>query len=275
MVIGASNRDHFADAEGRKVARVGTFELSRVVDRTYADDDALARHQPRDRLHGSDSSRVREADVRTLEVLNGELVPLNFADDFLIRRKKPIKIEKVAVAQNWDQQRATAVILLHVDGETHVDVVVHDKARLAVFAQDVSVLHRWDGVGDGPHDRPTDQMGKANFRLTRTGPETVDDLAVDLKQLGWDVAEAGSCRHRKACLHIASNGCARTADRFSRLFNRLGTCWCTIGNRWRRRRKRFGLNAMYLGIGLDLGRCSSGSGHARGLGVVIREKLLP
>ena len=68
------------------------------------------------------------------------------------------------------------------------------RQRLAVGTLDEGVLHRRDLVGDGPHDRVADEVGEADLGLPGAGAEPVDDLAVDLEQLGRDVAEAGGGR---------------------------------------------------------------------------------
>ena len=74
VVVGARDRDDLADAERAEIATVGSFELCRIVDAADADDHGLAGHQARHRLNGADPAGVGEADVRALEVVDGQLV---------------------------------------------------------------------------------------------------------------------------------------------------------------------------------------------------------
>ena len=64
---------------------------------------------------------------------------------------------------------------------------------------DERVVHHRHGVGDGPHDGVADEVGEADLALPAAAAVAVDDLAVDLEQLGRDVAEAGRRRHRRGC----------------------------------------------------------------------------
>ena len=153
-----------------EIRPVGAFELGRVVDAADADDHGLTRHEPRHGLHRADGARVGEADVGAHEVVDGELVRLDLADDLLVRREEPGEVERVGVAKHGHDERAAAIGLLHVDGEAHVDVVVDDEARLAVGALGVGVLHRRHLVGDGAHDGVPDHMGEADLGLARCAP---------------------------------------------------------------------------------------------------------
>jgi hypothetical protein len=109
-------------------------------------------------------------------------------------------------------QRARTVGLAHVDGETHVDVRVADEARLAVGRLGVAVVHVGHRVGDGPHDGVADDVREAELALTAAVAVAVDDLAVDLEQLGGHVAEAGGGGHRQAAFHVGGNREAGTTD---------------------------------------------------------------
>ena len=60
VVVGARERHDLAHAELGERLRVGALVLGRVADRADADDEALARHQPRHRVHGADRARVRD-----------------------------------------------------------------------------------------------------------------------------------------------------------------------------------------------------------------------
>ena len=57
VVVGGGDRDDLRHAELGERALVGGLVLGRVVDRADADDDALAGHEPRHRLHRADRAR--------------------------------------------------------------------------------------------------------------------------------------------------------------------------------------------------------------------------
>ena len=220
VVVGARDGDDLGDAERRQVAAVGALELGRVVDGADADDDALAGHQARHRLHRADGAGVGQCHAGALEVGDGELVAPDLADDLLVGDEEAGEVEPFGVAEDGDDERASAVALVDVDREAHVDVFVLDESWLAVGALEVRVVHRRDGIGDRPHDGVADEMGEAHLALAAARSIAVDHLAVDLEQTGRDVAEAGRRRHREAALHVGGDRRAGTTDRRTRLVRR-------------------------------------------------------
>ncbi len=134
VVVGARDGDDLGDAERRQVAAVGALELGRVVDGADADDDALAGHQARHRLHGADGAGVGQCHAGALEVGDGELVAPDLADDLLVGDEEAGEVEPFGVAEDGNDERASAVALVDVDRETHVDVFVLDESWLAVGA---------------------------------------------------------------------------------------------------------------------------------------------
>ena len=242
VVVGARDRDDLADAERAEVGAVGALELGRVVDRADADDDALAGHQPGHALDGADGAGVGERDGGALEVLDGQLVGLDLADQLLVGGEEAGEVERVGVADDRHDERAAAVGLLDVDGEAHVDGVVLDEAGLAVGAGDERVAHRRHGVGDRPHDGVADEVGEADLAHPAADAVAVDDLAVDLEQLGRDVAEAGRRRHGEAALHVGGDRRAGAADRAHLLVLAWpappGGSGRVPAARWRSRRRR-------------------------------------
>ena len=141
VVVGARDRDDLGDAERRQVAAVGALELGRVVDGADADDDALAGHQARHRLHGADGARVGERHAGALEVGDGELVAADLADDLLVGDQEAGEVERLGVAEDGHDERACAVALVDVDREAHVDVLVLDEPWLAVGTLQEHVVH--------------------------------------------------------------------------------------------------------------------------------------
>ena len=205
MVVGARDGDDLGDAERRQVLAVGTFELCGVVDAADADDDALAGHQPRHALHRADRARVGERDVGALEVVDGELVGLDLADDLLVGGEELGEVHLAGVLDDRYDQRPRAVTLVDVDREAHVDGVVDDEARLAVGALRGAVPHRRHRIGDRSHDGVADDVGEADLAHAGAGAVAVDHVAVDLEQLGRDVAEAGGRRHGETALHVGGD----------------------------------------------------------------------
>ena len=70
-------------------------------------------------------------------------------------------------------------------------------------------------VGDGPHDGVADEVGEADLAAPGAAEVAVDDLAVDLEQLGRDVAEAGGGRDGEARLHVRDDAGRRAAERLA------------------------------------------------------------
>ena len=100
VVVRAGDRDDLAHAERAEVATVGALELGRVVDAADADDHALAGHQSRHRLDRADRAGVGERHVGALEVLDGQLVVLDLADDLLVGGEEAGEVERVGVADD-------------------------------------------------------------------------------------------------------------------------------------------------------------------------------
>ena len=136
VVVGGGDRDDLRHAEVGERRGVGALELGRVVERADADDDALARHEPGHRLDGADRARVGEADGGAGEVVGGELVGADLADEVLVGRPEAAEVEGVGVRMHRHEQRAAPSRLLDVDGEAEADVLVADDAGLAVGALD-------------------------------------------------------------------------------------------------------------------------------------------
>ena len=63
-------------------------------------------------------------DGGALEVVDGELVRLDLADQLLVGGEEAGEVEVVGVADDRHDERAAAVGLLDVDGEAEVDGVV-------------------------------------------------------------------------------------------------------------------------------------------------------
>ena len=84
-------------------------------------------------------------------------------------------------------------------------MLVADDAGLAVGALDEGGVHHRHVVGDGPHDGVADEVGEADLAAALAAQVAVDDPAVDLEQLGRDLAEAGGRGHVEAPLHVGDD----------------------------------------------------------------------
>ncbi len=74
----------------------------------------------------------------------------------------------------------------------------------------------------GTHDGVADEMGEADLALTAAAAIAVDHLAVDLEQLGRDVAEACRGRHRQASFHVGGDGRTGAADGLAHILGGVG-----------------------------------------------------
>ena len=230
MVVRTRDRDDLRHTEGSEGALVGALEFGRIVDAADSDDDTLAGHQTRNALNRSDGARVGDADGGTLEIGHLQLVLLDLANELVVGHHELGEVERVGVTQNWHDERATSVGLGHVDREPHVHVCVAHHSRLTVGPLDERRVHDRYGVGDGANDGVSDDVGERDLVLTRTRAVPVDDLAVDLEQLGRNVAEAGGGGDRQAAFHVGDDGDTGSLDGFAeRIGGRQHWCGCRTG----------------------------------------------
>ena len=266
MVVRAGDRHDLADTERTKGTFVGTLELGRVVDGSNTHDHTLTRHQPRHALHRADRAGVGEGDGGALKITDGEFVALDLADQVFVRGKKAQEIHRVRFAQHRHHKRARAVALVYINCQAHVDGRVVNDARLAVGACRERVAHVRHCVGDRAYDSEPDEMGEADLALTTTAAVAVDHLAVDLEQLGGNVAEAGRSRNRQTALHVGGDCSAGPTNRFADIFG------C--------RRRRFSAGGSRLGRGA-IGRRDRGAHRRRSCDsrrdsrLVVGEELTP
>ena len=213
VVVGRGDGHHLRQAEVGESRGVGAGVGGGVVERADADDEALARHEAGHRLHGADGARVGERHGDAGEVVGGQLVGADLADELLVGGEEAGEVEGVGVLDARHEQRAAAVALLDVDGEAEAEVLVADDVGLAVGALGVGGVHHRGGVGDGLHDGVADDVGEADLPGAGAAQVAVDDLAVDLEQLGRDLAERGRRRHREARLHVGDDAGGGAAQR--------------------------------------------------------------
>jgi hypothetical protein len=238
VVVGRGQGDDLRHPELRQRLGVGTLPLGGVVERPHADDRTLPGHQPGDRLHGADGAGVGQGDRRAHKVVGAELVGAHLADELLVPPVELGEAERVGIADAGDEQRAAAIGLLDVDGDPQPDVgMVHDAWR-AVGTLGVGRVQGRHRVRRGPHDGVPDQVGERHLSSPLAGQVAVDDLAVDLEELGGHGSEAGRRRDLETRLHVGDDASGRTpqrlTDRLRRgLGRRCGGCRFRGGGRRR------------------------------------------
>ncbi len=117
MVVCRGQRQHLRHGEAGQALRGGALVLGRVLHRPDADDRALAGHQPRDRVHGADGAGIGEADRRTGEVVDGQLVVPGLADDLLVGRPEGGEVHRLGPLDGGHDQGSGTVLAREVDGQ--------------------------------------------------------------------------------------------------------------------------------------------------------------
>ena len=200
VVVGARERDHLAHAEARDRLYVGALEFGRVVDGADADDQALARHQSGYGMLGSDDARVGDRHGRRREVVGGDLPVAHSSQQLFVGAVELREVERVRGLHVGHEQCARAVGFCEVDRDAEVDVLVAHDRRVTV-GDAVAGVHRGHLVERTKH-READDVGERHLAATGAGQMVVEDLPVDLEQLGRDRAHRRGRRHREALLHV-------------------------------------------------------------------------
>jgi hypothetical protein len=85
VVVGAGERDGLRYGQAGERLDACALELGRVIEGARADDAALALHQARHGVHGSDAARVGERHGRAGEIVGRELALAGTADEVFVR----------------------------------------------------------------------------------------------------------------------------------------------------------------------------------------------
>ena len=203
----------------------------------HAHDHALAGHQPGHRLHRAQGSGVGQGHRGPGEVVGGDLVGVDLADEVLVGAHEALEVPGVGLRDARDEERAArSASRRRRRGRGR-------RARGGGRRGCLCRRRRLDegGVhgGDGQqrlHDGVADQMGEAD--LSAGGPPqlVVDDGAVDLEQLGRHHPHAGGRGDAQRGLHVGDDAPGRAPQRRGPLDpGRGGRCL-----RRRRRRRRCG-----------------------------------
>ena len=212
VVVRAGDRDDLADAERAEGPLVGALELGRVVDGADADDHALAGHQPRHALDRADRAGVGQRDRGALEVADRQLVALTLRIRSSYAARKPAKSSVSALRSTGTTSvRVPSPLSTSTARPMLTDGLWMMRGLPSAPARE-RIVHVGYGVGDGADHGEADEVGEADLALTAAAAVAVDDLAVDLEQLGRDVAEAGRGRHRQAALHVGGDRGTGAAD---------------------------------------------------------------
>ena len=149
--------------------------------------------------------------------LDRQLVRLHLADQLLVRGEEPGEVEGVGVAQHRARRGCAPPAFSTSTARPMLTCSLRTRRGLPSLPSTnvpFIVRHR---LGDRAHDRPADEVGEADLALPGAAAVAVDHLAVDLEQLGGDVAEAGRGRDREALRHVRRDGRAGAADRLARV----------------------------------------------------------
>ena len=233
VVVGGGEGHDLADAELGDDLGVGRLEPGRVAKRPDADDRPLAGHEPGHRLHGPERARVGEGDGGAGEVVGADLAGVHLAHQLLVGEHEGPEVEGVGVLDARHQQGARAVGLLDVDGQAEPDVRVAAPRPGVPLAVDVGHEGRVErrDVGQRPDDGVADEVGEADLGPGGPGQLVVEDLPVDLEQLGRHGADAGGGGHRQAGLHVGDDAGGRPAQRHRRLGRPKSTSGAWSGRR--------------------------------------------
>jgi hypothetical protein len=161
VVVGAGQREDLAHRVAVDRLAAGALPLGGVLERTDADDRALALHEPRHRVVRADGPRVGQADRRALEVLDGQLAAASLADDVLVGGPEVDEVHRLRALDVGHQELAGSVRLGHVDGQAEVDVCRRHEHWLAVANRE-SVVHLRHG-SERLDQREPDEMGEAHL----------------------------------------------------------------------------------------------------------------
>ena len=214
MVVGRGDGHRLAHAEIGQHPRVGRLEPRRHPERADPHDQPLAGHEPGHRLHGAEGAGIGQGHRRTGEVVRGDPVGVDLADQLLVGRHESAEVPEIGVDDARHEEGAATAGLLDVDcqPEAHVLVPDHPGGPLAVGIGHEGCVHRRYRAESLDHGVP-DQMGEADLAARRPREMVVDDGSVDLEQLGRHDPHARGRRHPERGLHVGHDAPGRPAQR--------------------------------------------------------------
>ena len=211
VVVGVGEGGDLADTDLRQRGGIGALVLGGVADGADADDEALARHQPRHRMDGADHAGIRDRAGGAGEVVGGHRAAADLLDELLVGGPEAGEVEGVGLLHARDEERVRSVASLDVDGEPEVHVLVVDDDRLAV---DLGVGRVETGkVAERTEHAEGDEVREAHLARAGAGELIVQDLAVDLEQLGRHRAHGGRGGDAEARFHVLDGAGRGAAQR--------------------------------------------------------------
>ena len=209
VVVGRRHRHHLRDPERLDLLRRRVRPLDRVGDRAGGDDRSLARQQARNRRDRAEPAGIGEGDVRTLEVVGGQLVLARLGDQLLVIGVEGGEVELVGPLDAGHHQ-ASRPLALDVDGDPQVDAARLDHLRLAV-ALLVDARHH-PPLGGRLDDRPGDQVSERDLHAAIL-EDAVEGFPLGVEDVHRKRPERGRRRHRAALVHRLREHRRRTAQR--------------------------------------------------------------
>ena len=255
MVVGARDGQQLAHAQIGQQGRVGGLVLGGERQHSDTDDRSLPDHQSGHGLPGAEGAGVRDGDGDAAHVVGAQPVLADLGDLLVVTVHEGGEVEGVSVGDARHHQRAGAVVAGDVDCDAQADVIGSHDPRLALRIGGEDVVHGRHRVRDGSHDRVADQVGERDLAHHLAAEVAVYDLAVDLQELGGDIAEARGRRHGQAGLHVDDDPGADASDRLA--YGRV------VGSRCRLGRGRV-VGRIRRGSALRPGLALGPSGHAGG-----------
>ena len=135
---------------------------------------------------------------------SGETLPPHLDDEGLVRVPEAGEVasggERLGALDARDEQRVRPVATLDVDREAEVHVLVTYDGRLVVLDRNARV--EVGEVGERAHDRVGDEVGEAHLAFAGACELVVEDLAVDLEQLGRDHPHRGGGGYPETRFHV-------------------------------------------------------------------------
>ena len=211
VVVRRGDGHQLADAQLGEAVGGGAGELGGVIHGADADDGALALGQARHGVAGADAARVGQRNGDAREVLAGQLAVAGADHDVFVRLDELLERQGLALADGRHDQRAGAVLVLHVDGQAEVDVLRHDQSRLAVDDL-VGVVHVRVGH-DGLDHRVADDVGERDLAAAGALELVVDQGAVLEHEAGRHVAHGRRRRDLQREVHVLGDGLADALQR--------------------------------------------------------------
>ena len=126
VVVGARDRNSFADAKLRQGGGRHRLVFSRIFNRAGRDNRTLAGHQTRIRRCRAYRAGICERDRCSLKIGDLEFAIAGLFDLLIVSCEKRGKIHRVRAFDVWHKQVSRAVFFFDVDGDTEIYIFVFE-----------------------------------------------------------------------------------------------------------------------------------------------------